>query len=127
LPLDTQGRSRVPELGLLGSVRGRSAMSVPTANVPAQPKDPRRLAPALPLDEYKPSNRRVRLPANIPGRPSESKFEKVQPKSGRVLLRHVRPRYAAAPWPTIAPPRTDGRWKRGYAEGRINGSFSLFT
>jgi hypothetical protein len=25
-------RSRVPELGSLGSVRGRSAMSVPTAN-----------------------------------------------------------------------------------------------
>jgi hypothetical protein len=30
-------------------------------------------------------------------------------KSGRVLLRHARPRYAAAPWPTIAPPRTRGR------------------
>ena len=27
-------------------------------------------------------------------------------ESGRVLLRHARPRYAAAPWPTIAPPRT---------------------
>jgi hypothetical protein len=26
--------------------------------------------------------------------------------SGRVLLRHARPHYTAAPWPTIAPPRT---------------------
>src|SRR3954471_21816970 len=31
LPSDTQGGSRVPELGPLGSVRGRSVMSVPTA------------------------------------------------------------------------------------------------
>ena len=27
---------------------------------------------------------------------------------GRVLRRHVRPQYAAAQWPTIAPPRTPG-------------------
>jgi Integrase core domain len=33
LPSDTQGRSRVPELGSLGSVGGRSAMDVPTANM----------------------------------------------------------------------------------------------
>ena len=44
--------------------------------------------------------------ANIPGRASETKSGQVQPKRGRVLLRHVRPRHAAAPWPTIAPPRT---------------------
>jgi hypothetical protein len=31
LALSTRGGSRVPELGTLGSVRGRSAMSVPTA------------------------------------------------------------------------------------------------
>src|SRR3954451_21324979 len=30
-PSDTQGGSRVPELGPLGSVRGRSVMGVPTA------------------------------------------------------------------------------------------------
>src|ERR1700730_11155165 len=30
-PLDTQGKNRMPELGTYGSVRGRSAMGVPTA------------------------------------------------------------------------------------------------
>ncbi len=45
-PSNTRGGSRVPELGPLGSVRGRSAMSVPTAirllacQLPSGPKSP---------------------------------------------------------------------------------------
>src|SRR4051812_3480993 len=44
-PSDTQGGSRVPELGPLGSVRGRSVMGVPTAI-----EWRRRAPPFLPLD-----------------------------------------------------------------------------
>src|SRR4030081_2654038 len=82
--------------------------------IPAQSENPRRLTPALPFDEDKPSTRCVYLHREHPRPPLfESDFETSNQTSkrfslemGRVLLRHARPRYAAAPWPTIAPPLT---------------------
>jgi hypothetical protein len=75
--------------------------------IPAQSENPRRLTPALPFDEDKPSNRSVNLHSEHPRPPLfESDFEKVPPRKWPGLLRHARPRYAAAPWPTIAPPCT---------------------
>ena len=58
--------------------------------VSAQSENPRRLAPALPFDEDKPSNRCVNLHREYP-RPSlfESDFEKVRPRK----------------WPGFTPPR----------------------
>ena len=56
---------------------------------PAQPNDPRRLAPALPATN---TNRRTASyvsTANTPGRPPNQCSEKVSLKSGRVLLRHA--------------------------------------
>src|SRR3984893_18229560 len=78
-----------------------------THRIPAQSENPRRLTPALPFDEDKPSNRCVNLHREHPRPPLfESDSKRFSLESGRVLLRHARPRYAAAPWPTIAPPRT---------------------
>src|ERR1700730_5924705 len=105
---DRNERSELRPLWSLGPhIAGRRRIPAHFGNrVPAQPKDPRRLAPALPFDKDKPSNRCVNLHREHP-RPSLFESEKrFGLESGRVLLRHARPRHAAAPWPTIAPPRT---------------------
>jgi hypothetical protein len=58
--------------------------------VPAQPKVPRRLAPALPLDEYKPTTRRIKFHRKHPRLPSESMFGKGRPQK----------------WPGFTPPHS---------------------
>jgi hypothetical protein len=64
--------------------------------IPAQSENPRRLAPALPVEsphKFQPQTSRP---------PSESP-EKVSPKKWPGFT--PQPQNAAAPWPTIAPPR----------------------
>ena len=74
--------------------------------VPAQPKDPRRLAPALSFDEYKPSSRCVRLHCKYPRPPLRIKVRKDFSPKVAGFYSATQPHYAAAPWPNIAPPRT---------------------
>ena len=68
--------------------------------IPAHSENPRRLAPALPFDEDKPSNRCVNLHREHP-RPSlfESDFEKVRPRK----------------WPGFTPPRATALCRRSVA------------
>src|SRR4051794_4494699 len=73
--------------------------------VPAQPEYARRLPPAVPLNQHIPPNRPINLHLKHL-QPSLSDPEKDSFSSGRLLRRHAQRPYAAAPWPTIPPPRT---------------------
>jgi hypothetical protein len=66
----------------------------------------RKPAPARPLDEDKPSNRRINFQRKHPWPPSESMFGKGQPPKVAGFYSATPPQNAAVPWPTIAPPRT---------------------
>src|ERR1700730_8240461 len=89
---DRNERSELRPLWSLGPhIAGRRRIAAHFGNrVPAQSENPRRLAPALPFDKDKPSNRCVNLHREHP-RPSlfESDFEKVPPRK----------------WPGFTPPR----------------------
>src|ERR1035437_6927379 len=99
---DRNERSELRPLRSLGShIAGRHRIAAHLGNrIPAQSKNPRRLAPALPFDEDKPSNRCVNLHREHP-RPSlfESDFEKVQPRK----------------WPGFTPPRATASCRRPVA------------
>ena len=56
--------------------------------VPAQPEHPRRLPPAVPLNQHIPANRRINLHLKHP-QPSSSDPEKDSFSSGRLLRRHA--------------------------------------
>src|SRR3954462_4795438 len=73
--------------------------------VPAQPEHARRLPPAVPLNQHIPANRPINLHLKHL-QPSSPHPEKDSFSSGRLLRRHAQRPYAAAPWPTISPPRT---------------------
>ena len=83
--------------------------------IPAQSKDPRRLAPALPFDKDKPSNRCVSLHRKHPRPPLRIKVRKGSAQKWPGFTPPRRPHNAAAPWPTIAPPRTLS--KKGLRDG----------
>ena len=95
-------RSELRPLRSLGShIAGRRRIAAHLGNrIPAQSENPRRLAPALPFDEDKPSNRCVNLHREHP-RPSlfESDFEKVRPRK----------------WPGFTPPRATALCRRSVA------------
>src|SRR3984893_15525374 len=80
---DRYEQSELRPLRSLGShIAGRRRIAAHLGNrSPAQPENPRRLAPALPFDEDKPSNRCVNLHREYPRPPLfESDFEKVWPR-----------------------------------------------
>ena len=99
---DRYEQSELRPLRSLGShITGRRRITTHLGNrVPAQSENPRRLAPALPFDEDKPSNRCVNLHREHP-RPSlfESDFEKVRPRK----------------WPGFTPPRATALCRRSVA------------
>ena len=72
----------------------------------AQSENPRRLAPALSLDENKPSNRCISLHRKHPRPPFRIKIRKRSASQVAGFYSATQPQNAAAPWPTIAPPRT---------------------
>src|SRR5580704_15066089 len=86
---DRYEQSKLRPLRRLGShIAGRRRIAAHLGNrVSAQSENPRRLAPALPFDEDKPSNRCVNLHREHP-RPSlfESDFEKVRQVTARGSL-----------------------------------------
>ena len=67
--------------------------------IPAQSKDPRRFAPALPFDKYKPSNCCVRLHCKHPRPPLRIKVRKG----------------SAQKWPGFTPPRATASCRRSMA------------
>ncbi len=88
-------RNQRPELRpfrrLAAHISGRRRIAAHLGNrVPAQSENTRRLAPAFPLDKYKPSNRSVTLHRKHPRPPPESLFGKGQPQK----------------WPGFTPPRS---------------------
>src|ERR1700730_14070785 len=99
---DRYEQSELRPLRSLGShIAGRRRIAAHFGNrIPAQSENPRRLAPALPFDEDKPSNRCVNLHREHP-RPSlfESDFEKVRPRK----------------WPGFTPPRATALCRRSVA------------
>jgi hypothetical protein len=99
---DRKERSELRPLRSLGShITGRRRIAAHLGNrVPAQSENPRRLAPALPFDKDKPSNRCVNLHRKHP-RPSlfESDFAKVRPRK----------------WPGLTPPRATASCRRSVA------------
>ena len=99
---DRYEQSELRPLRRLGShITGRRRIAAHLGNrVSAQSENPRRLAPALPFDEDKPSNRCVNLHREHP-RPSlfESDFEKVRPRK----------------WPGFTPPRATALCRRSVA------------
>src|SRR6202011_6121756 len=99
---DRYEQSELRPLRSLGShIAGRRRIAAHLGNrIPAQSENPRRLAPALPFDEDKPSNRCVNLHREHP-RPSlfESDFEKVRPRK----------------WPGFTPPRATALCRRSVA------------
>src|SRR4029453_1002801 len=78
--------------------------------LPAQSEAPRRLPPALPLNKNKPSNRCVGLHCKHPRPPFRIKIRKGSAPKVAGFYSATQPQNAAAPWPTIAPPRTK-RWQ----------------
>jgi hypothetical protein len=98
-------RNKWPELRplrRLGShIAGRRRIAAHLGNrVSAQSENPRRLAPALPFDEDKPSNRRLNLHREHPRPPLfESMFGKGQPQK----------------WPGFTPPRATASCRRSMA------------
>src|ERR1700730_12940790 len=99
---DWNERAELRPLRSLGAhIAGRRRIAAHLGNrVPAQSENPRRLAPALPFDEDKPSNRCVNLHREH-SRPSlfESDFEKVRPRK----------------WPGFTPPRATALCRRSVA------------
>jgi hypothetical protein len=99
---DRYEQSELRPLRSLGShIAGRRRIAAHFGNrIPAQSEKPRRLAPALPFDEDKPSNRCVNLHREHP-RPSpfESDFKKVRPRK----------------WPGFTPPRATASCRRSMA------------
>src|SRR6201993_3852148 len=86
--------------------------------VPAQTENPRRLTTALPLDENKTSNRRINLHRKHPRPPFRIKIRKASASIVAGFYSATQPQNAAAPWPTIAPPRLIYiRIKEAYAVG----------
>src|ERR1700732_2704211 len=99
---DRYEQSELRPLRRLGShIAGRRRIAAHLGNrVSAQSENPRRLAPPLPFDEDKPSNRCVNLHREHP-RPSlfEPDFEKVRPRK----------------WPGFTPPRATASCRRSMA------------
>ena len=105
---DRNQRSELRLFGLLGPhvARRRRIAAHLGDRVSAQSENPRRLAPALSLDKNKPSNRCVSLHHKHSRPPFRIKIRKRSASKVAGFYSATQPQNAAAPWPTIAPPRT---------------------
>src|SRR5438128_4438259 len=103
---DWNERSKLRPLRFLAAhVAGRRRIATHLGDrLPAQSENPCRLPPALPFNKNKPSNRCVNLHCKHPRPSFRIKVRKGSAPKVAGFYSATQPQYAAAPWPTIAPP-----------------------